>query len=285
MAKRRLCLLERIENRRQKGLSPAEIALYAYSYSRGRPDNVHSDLLLQEERKELEKLADEIAERKAKKAADAAGAEARQAVLQALLPPPLPNLGREGLSPEEVRLILPCSATELDRWAEDGRLAPDGVRHYHFSNAGIGGRWGRAWLPKTIENAKARVNEWRAQDEKRERWISERALFKLVRSRFPDAERFWQPPWLLPQHVDIFIPSINVAIEYQGKQHYQPVSIFGGEDGFRLTQVRDDHKRELLATHGVTLIEWHYSTPIIEAKLDRALASVKGCDDLAGMRR
>jgi hypothetical protein len=63
------------------------------------------------------------------------------------------------------------------------------------------------------------------------------------------------------------------------------VSIFGGEDGFRLTQVRDDHKRELLATHGVALIEWHYNTPIIEAELDRALASVKGYDNLAGICR
>jgi hypothetical protein len=193
VTKRRLCLRERIENRRQKGLSPAEIALYAYSYSRGRADDVPSDLLLPEERKELEKLAHEIAERKAKKAADAAEAKARQVVLRALLPPPLPNLGREGLSPEAVQLILRCSPTELDRWAEDGRLAPDGERHYHFSNAGIGGRWGRAWLPKTIENAKAHINEWLAQDEKRERWISELALFKLVRSRFPDAERRWQP--------------------------------------------------------------------------------------------
>jgi hypothetical protein len=35
-----------------------------------------------------------------------------------------------GLSPTAVRDALRCTATELDRWASDGRLPPDGERFY-----------------------------------------------------------------------------------------------------------------------------------------------------------
>jgi hypothetical protein len=60
----------------------------------------------------------------------------------------------------------------------------------------------------------------------------------------------------------VYVPSINVAFEYQGQQHYQPVELFGGEQGLIATQSRDRIKRERLTKHGVRLIEWHYSVPI-----------------------
>jgi hypothetical protein len=59
--------------------------------------------------------------------------------------------------------ILGCTRTELDRWAGDGRLAPDGLIHLY----GMGARKSldaRAWLPDTIETTKGQIEAWRAQD-------------------------------------------------------------------------------------------------------------------------
>jgi hypothetical protein len=72
-----------------------------------------------------------------------------------------------GLSPTAVRDALRCTATELDRWASDGRLPPDGERFYLGVGPLGGSRWGRAWLPATVEAAKESVSTWRAQDSSR----------------------------------------------------------------------------------------------------------------------
>lgn len=104
-------------------------------------------------------------------------------------------------------------------------------------------------------------------------WASEAALFDLVRSRFPDAIFQWSPHWLGRQSVDIYVPSNNVAFEYQGEQHYRPVELFGGEEGFQATQARDAQKRQRLARKGVLLIEWRFDTPITGGELDRAISA------------
>jgi hypothetical protein len=36
-----------------------------------------------------------------------------------------------------------------------------------------------------------------------------------------------QPKWLGRQHIDIWIPALNVGIEYHGLQHFQPVGFSG----------------------------------------------------------
>ena len=77
------------------------------------------------------------------------------------------------------------------------------------------------------------------------------------------------------QSVDIYVPEIPLAIEYQGQQHYEPIALFGGEEGFELTCIRDEKKRALLAHHGVPLIEWRYDIPIIRAELVSQLASLR----------
>ena len=226
---------------------------------------------------ELERLDRQAAERKAEEARRAAEAAAiaaqERAAWLASLPPSPPNLKREGISPSVVCEILGCSKSELDRWAKDGRLPADGQRHYHLYNAPVHGRWGRAWLPESVDKAMEYVDEWRRKDrETQRRSVSERALFELVQSLFPDAVSQWSPDWLGRQTVDIYVHSINVAFEYQGEQHYKAVSIFGSEEGLQATQARDARKRERLAGRGVALVEWPFDRPIIEVELERALA-------------
>jgi hypothetical protein len=93
----------------------------------------------------------------------------------------------------------------------------------------------------------------------------------MVSASFPDAIRQWSPPWLGRQSVDIFIPSLNVAIEYHGEQHYRAVAFFGGEERLKETKARDTQKASRLARNGVTLIEWRYDRPINEAELKGAI--------------
>jgi len=48
---------------------------------------------------------------------------------------------------------------------------------------------------------------------------------------------------------------IDFIIEYQGEQHYQPSSKFGGKKGFYQQQYNDNQKRRFCALHGFKLIE------------------------------
>ena len=76
------------------------------------------------------------------------------------------------------------------------------------------------------------------------------------------------------QSVDIYVPEVGLAIEYQGQQHYEPIALFGGEEGFELTCLRDEKKRTLLARHGVPLLEWRYDIPITRDELVYRLAEL-----------
>lgn len=103
-------------------------------------------------------------------------------------------------------------------------------------------------------------NEWReAQGINRigEGWKSETELFYRLKARLVEDEVIMhgRPEWLGRQHFDIWIPTRNVAVEYQGLQHDRPVEIFGGEKSFASNQRRDAEKREKCRKAGVHLIE------------------------------
>ena len=111
-----------------------------------------------------------------------------------------------------------------------------------------------------------------------EGWVSERELLNIVKDILPENEVVHQasPEWLGRQRLDIFIPELRLAIEYQGQQHYKPVSLFGGEEGFKQTQERDKLKAKLCAEKGVILIYFRYDESItrklIETRYKKALS-------------
>jgi hypothetical protein len=102
-------------------------------------------------------------------------------------------------------------------------------------------------------------------------WVSEVALLDLVRAIWPSAVHQWRPAFLGFQSVDIHVPELRLAIEYQGQQHYEPVELFGGEEGFRSTQARDKKKRALLGANDVRLLEWPFDAPVTKSELLRRL--------------
>ena len=92
----------------------------------------------------------------------------------------------------------------------------------------------------------------------RPKWKHELTLFRVVRKLFPDTLYQYRPEWLGHQSLDIYIPSLEVGIEYQGIQHYTPVDFFGGEEALDHRRELDRQKAELCREHGVHLIEWPY---------------------------
>lgn len=93
--------------------------------------------------------------------------------------------------------------------------------------------------------------------QKGEKWVSETQLYNLIETAFPKEEiiRHASPKWLGRQHLDIYFPKLNIGIEYQGKQHYEPVDFFGGKEGFEKNKERDERKRKLCKKHKCILIE------------------------------
>ena len=58
---------------------------------------------------------------------------------------------------------------------------------------------------------------------------------------------------------DFYLPDMNVCIEYNGLQHYQPCDMFGGEEQFKTQQIRDNIKRQYCKDNGIKLIEIPYT--------------------------
>ena len=58
---------------------------------------------------------------------------------------------------------------------------------------------------------------------------------------------------------DFYLPDYNICIEYQGRQHYEPVDLWGGEETLKKQQFRDETKRQYCEKKGIELIEIKYS--------------------------
>jgi hypothetical protein len=99
------------------------------------------------------------------------------------------------------------------------------------------------------------------------KWKSEFSVYLLVKNYYADAEYQYRAEWLGKQSLDVFIPSINTAIEYQGIQHYEAIDVFDGEDGLKSRIKLDIEKREKCKKNNVLLIEWRYDLEIKEKNM------------------
>jgi len=86
-------------------------------------------------------------------------------------------------------------------------------------------------------------------------WVSENLLYQLLKRQLKGllVQQHAQPTWVSPQHLDVFIPEVSVAVEYMGRQHYVPVDFFGGDAAFAELQERDRRKQAVCAKHGIDL--------------------------------
>lgn len=74
----------------------------------------------------------------------------------------------------------------------------------------------------------------------------------------------YRPSWLRNKSLDFYLPKYNIAIECQGRQHFESVEYFGGVDEFNKRKYRDSEKMRECNENNVRLIyyaDYEYSFP------------------------
>ena len=89
-------------------------------------------------------------------------------------------------------------------------------------------------------------------------------LYLLVKRIFPTQQIFRniRPAWLDGLELDIYLPEISLAFEYQGQQHSNPVSHWGGEEALEKTKLRDHKKIKLCQQNQVKLVHINHDDPL-----------------------
>jgi len=105
------------------------------------------------------------------------------------------------------------------------------------------------------------------------RWIREAEMYQVIKQIFPDdvVLREASPSWLGRQRLDVFLPQRALALEYQGEQHYEAVSAFGGAEALARTIERDALKKQLCEENAINLVYVRYSDPLSVASLKHRL--------------
>ncbi len=99
---------------------------------------------------------------------------------------------------------------------------------------------------------------------------AETNLVKLIEHIYGKSKVYtsYHPKWALsPKNVlyeyDIYVPSENLLIEYNGRQHYEFVPFFHKTMvRFKRQQQRDKLKSQLAETHGCRLVTFKHDEPI-----------------------
>jgi hypothetical protein len=99
-----------------------------------------------------------------------------------------------------------------------------------------------------------------------QKWISETTLYRTVRSLLAPRVvcQHYQGKEMDGQEIDIWVPSIGLAIEYHGPQHSQPLAFWGGEAALAAAKERDERKRRRLHELGCHLVELHHDEQFTE---------------------
>lgn len=110
-------------------------------------------------------------------------------------------------------------------------------------------------------------------------WTSETLLFGMIRQMFPNREvlRHERPAWLNGLELDIYIPSLRLAIEYQGEQHFDPIKSWGGQEALDALKHRDTLKKNLCKKNKIRLVYMNYTDPLTEEYVRKLLEKfIKG---------
>lgn len=61
-----------------------------------------------------------------------------------------------------------------------------------------------------------------------------------------------------PLPFDFYLPTFNIAIEYDGRQHFEPIEFFGGQEYFESVKMHDGLKNEYCKNNGIPLLRIPY---------------------------
>lgn len=106
-----------------------------------------------------------------------------------------------------------------------------------------------------------------------ERWLSETLLYKTVKMLFfpRDTVFHYRGKELDGLEIDIWIPELNIAIEYQGEQHYGEVKHWGGKQGLQERKKRDRRKKALCKELNYEFIEFKHNESLTVEHIERRL--------------
>ena len=92
---------------------------------------------------------------------------------------------------------------------------------------------------------------------------SQTKLYEKLKKSFPNEKILFEinnniVSWLKNQRFDIYFPKYNIAVEYNGQQHYIAMDFFGGKLGFEHQQGCDELKRQKCKENYFNLFEVKY---------------------------
>ena len=68
---------------------------------------------------------------------------------------------------------------------------------------------------------------------------------------------------ILPLPFDFYLPDYNICIEYNGRQHYEPIKKWGGVDSLNEIKKRDKIKMEYCKLNNIPLIIIKYNDIVL----------------------
>ena len=103
-------------------------------------------------------------------------------------------------------------------------------------------------------------------EEKIRNWLMENKFLFIEQHRFKDCKN------KLSLSFDFYLPKLNICIEYDGIQHFKPISYFGGEEKLLFAQKSDKIKTKYCKDNKIKLIRIKYlDFKKIETKLNQYL--------------
>ena len=84
-------------------------------------------------------------------------------------------------------------------------------------------------------------------------------ILKTLDINFVSQFRFYECRSKNPLIFDFYLSDYNCCIEYDGKQHFEPIDFFGGEEQFKIQQKNDKIKTEYCKENDIRLIRIPYT--------------------------
>lgn len=89
-------------------------------------------------------------------------------------------------------------------------------------------------------------------------WLEEQGILYKKQKTFEDCKS------KCVLRFDFYLPDYNILVEYNGRQHYEPVDYFGGQKTFEEQVSRDNIKREYCQKNNILLFEIPYYSDLNE---------------------